>query len=736
MRRVILIIFSFFFLSTNYVTAQDGRNLSFLYSKLLGYEYKNQKTKLPNGEWVDAWDFYRGKVGKEYSYCAQKGYKTKVKNSRKEGKVDGVAAFCYKEGKEEKHVLSLIYENGDYATLFANTTGAPPPPPPDSLPIPVEGPDIEGSPSYPTNFFLGEYVNLNTGMDQENSNLCYAYAASLVASDTYERNTGIDIGLSSSSIGYCGRNCYPSIIDGYMGISTDYAYYALKFCVEQGVATYDDFPQYNGPNGDDPALCTTVRWGSTRYKFNDYATLGNADLEAIQSALYTYGPVLAVMEKTYLDGYPDGSSLAHIEMDNGRYCIEDYYSDCALGSNSMHAVAIVGWGHDDEVGMYWIIANSVGAGWGYDGGLGYLKANSCKIMCRCSHLIYSERKISVPINGQCGDLSVSSIITTAPQSYEWIVGDPTLYNSLPSSPYGTMINLDVKSTASDWDDITFKINYDSTSCSPAFTEELEKTVWIGGPPACPINGSSSIDAGDTELYYVTWDGVQVESIQWSVAPTSDYSIEGSSTTSGVTIRASSYGGSEGTLTALLTSNCGTRTETKTISINGGVIPDVQLVCTTTDPCASPQTYELQPVVPGLGNVLWSYSGNLSLSPNGTSCDVTPGFGGGTLIVTFEIGTNDPETLSTFVSFECPTMMSYPNPVSEELIVEVDNIQENSEIEIELYDSSGIKKKFKKTKQKKDKIDVKALQKGNYYLKVKVKGLSGNNYVIEDQIVVQ
>jgi putative hemolysin len=51
------------------------------YCKLLGYEYKIVKglkgekgiCVLPDGDAVSAWDFYKGKVGREYSYCAKKG---------------------------------------------------------------------------------------------------------------------------------------------------------------------------------------------------------------------------------------------------------------------------------------------------------------------------------------------------------------------------------------------------------------------------------------------------------------------------------------------------------------------------------------------------------------------------------------------------------------------------------------------------------------------------------------
>jgi putative hemolysin len=52
-----------------------------LYCKYLGYELKYQEgtnkfvVVLPNSDEVNPRDFYMGKIGQEYSYCALKGYK-------------------------------------------------------------------------------------------------------------------------------------------------------------------------------------------------------------------------------------------------------------------------------------------------------------------------------------------------------------------------------------------------------------------------------------------------------------------------------------------------------------------------------------------------------------------------------------------------------------------------------------------------------------------------------------
>lgn len=57
------------------------------YASEMGYEYKVLKTeagekgvvKLPDGEEVDEWAFYKGEAGREYSYCAKMGWQVGAK---------------------------------------------------------------------------------------------------------------------------------------------------------------------------------------------------------------------------------------------------------------------------------------------------------------------------------------------------------------------------------------------------------------------------------------------------------------------------------------------------------------------------------------------------------------------------------------------------------------------------------------------------------------------------------
>ena len=86
-RKVILVAF-FCAISgiCNICRAQNGMpNPSVVYCESLGYPVstiieidgsERSVCLLPNNAFVDTWDFYRGKVNVEYSYCALKGYNT------------------------------------------------------------------------------------------------------------------------------------------------------------------------------------------------------------------------------------------------------------------------------------------------------------------------------------------------------------------------------------------------------------------------------------------------------------------------------------------------------------------------------------------------------------------------------------------------------------------------------------------------------------------------------------
>jgi len=93
-------------------------NPSAVYCEELGYEYIVESTpqgekglcKLPNGETVSAWDFLKGKVAQEYSYCRQQGYEIKTVRDAEICSQFGTVecAVCVLEDGSEVEVTELM----------------------------------------------------------------------------------------------------------------------------------------------------------------------------------------------------------------------------------------------------------------------------------------------------------------------------------------------------------------------------------------------------------------------------------------------------------------------------------------------------------------------------------------------------------------------------------------------------------------------------------------------------
>jgi putative hemolysin len=94
------------------------KNPSAVYCEEMGYEFVVNNTEegdvgiciLPNGSSVGAWNFLKGKVAKEYSYCEKQGYVLKtIEDSEKCSSIFSYdCAVCVKEDGEEIEVTKLM----------------------------------------------------------------------------------------------------------------------------------------------------------------------------------------------------------------------------------------------------------------------------------------------------------------------------------------------------------------------------------------------------------------------------------------------------------------------------------------------------------------------------------------------------------------------------------------------------------------------------------------------------
>ena len=66
-------------------------NPAAVYCRELGYNYEIKTDRMgnqyglcviPDGPKLNAWDFFKGKVGQNYSYCAKQNYEIEIKNDK------------------------------------------------------------------------------------------------------------------------------------------------------------------------------------------------------------------------------------------------------------------------------------------------------------------------------------------------------------------------------------------------------------------------------------------------------------------------------------------------------------------------------------------------------------------------------------------------------------------------------------------------------------------------------
>ena len=104
-------------------------NPAAVYCRDLGYDSKVEEGPggqygiciLPDGSEVDEWQFYKGKTGGKYSYCAQKGYELKVISG--EGcPFGGECVVCVLKNGVEVEMKKLIKQETEAAALEAAKT--------------------------------------------------------------------------------------------------------------------------------------------------------------------------------------------------------------------------------------------------------------------------------------------------------------------------------------------------------------------------------------------------------------------------------------------------------------------------------------------------------------------------------------------------------------------------------------------------------------------------------------
>jgi len=345
---VCVLVFSLFliiFINSN-VSALP--NPAAAYCKQMGYNYKIEKAKdgsekgvcIPAfGKEFDEWDFFKGKVGTKYSYCAKKGYDLKVK---KEG--NNEYAVCVPKGsattsETAKNMIDLMQENKDYS-LKSDVSLETNLPEKVSSNIP-----LSGGGSLPSYFDWSDNAGINWMTPVKNQGgcgACWAFGAvgAVEAKLNIDfNNPNLDYDLAEQQLISKGDSCCSNC----GGCSGGYEAQALNYIRDVGIADESCFPYVYGDGFCN--LCSD--WQNRTFKITSYHGVANTR-EDSKRALIDYGPLVVNIES----GYPAFESYSG-----------GIFTESSNGGGD-HYVDLVGY---NDTGQYWIIKNSWGSGWGENG---------------------------------------------------------------------------------------------------------------------------------------------------------------------------------------------------------------------------------------------------------------------------------------------------------------------------------------------------------------------------------
>lgn len=391
-------------------------NPSAVYCEVLGYNYVIEKDSegreqgfclFPDNSRAGAWDFLKGDSGKTFSYCSKMGYDIATRTVESEG-YQRKYAVCItsdenKTGVSEIPVIDLMEKNGDWVALKEDYNRI--------LPKEVEKNSSSMEQNgvkevLPESF---DWRNMNGHSyigpvrDQGSCGSCYAFGAAASAEGTYNYATGLYDGtcadFSEAYIAWClgAYGPFSSNFDGCQG--ADYSYSELEALTIYGITWESDFPY----TGRDPGSCT--HWDDPVVVFNSWARIPSNDIDAIKTALMTYGVLdAAVMVDTGFEYYTGG-----IYSNWKKTCPQGAYT------TTNHAISLVGWGNDPTYGDYWILRNSWGSSWGESGYM-RIQAQSARVACAATRLEYTGQ---LPVSPGITNPADGSTLSGSTQTFSW-----------------------------------------------------------------------------------------------------------------------------------------------------------------------------------------------------------------------------------------------------------------------------------------------------------------------------
>jgi len=216
--------------------------------------------------------------------------------------------------------------------------------------------------------------------NQGSCGACYAFAAAATAEGVYNvatHRTGDAVAdFSEQYLAFClgSHGPYVESFDGCDG--ADYSYAELLALTQYGIPSETAMPY----TAAQPSSCSLG--DAPLVKFTSWGRAACNDIDAIKTAILTYGPVdVAVLTSSLFDYYKTG-----VFEDGQDACTANDY---CYNTTTDHAVTLVGWDDGDaSTPGHWILRNSWGTGWGEQG---YMRIayTAARVACAAAYLTYT-----------------------------------------------------------------------------------------------------------------------------------------------------------------------------------------------------------------------------------------------------------------------------------------------------------------------------------------------------------
>ncbi len=361
-------------------------NPSAFYCTDLGYQYQITSTEtgqgglciFDEGESCEAWDFYSGKCGQEYSWCLQHGYGIKSKSDGKDGVSTDYAVCTVLNTIEIGSVsqLAKLDERNNQAGCSGSKSEIDPSLEPKSD-MPIYSPEKLLTSAFPQTFdwrnapwFDGYGDWMTPVKNQGYCGSCWAFSAVGVAEAAL--NIGRNSPLSDPDLSeqYLVSDCEQTEW-GFQNCCGGWKDESLAFIRDFGIPDEGCMPYVDGAwdgcscdNECENCTYRTEERCSDRTCSDRCADYASRSIDQINVArVYSPTNQVQLMKDTLINVGPLAVSLGIGWEFGGSFDSEDTYR-CTQDRGSNHAVVITGY---DDVGQRWIVRNSWGSDWEDEG---------------------------------------------------------------------------------------------------------------------------------------------------------------------------------------------------------------------------------------------------------------------------------------------------------------------------------------------------------------------------------